>query len=102
MKKYLSQIFTTYIILLSLIPCSGICSIDISSVDDKVCIEVSHENEHDNNCTPMCVCSCCNNILPSTDQFVFKHFKVYSKINQTDHFQFPNQHIESTSPPPKS
>ena len=58
MKKSLHIIFIFYLITLALVPC-----VDSASFSDLNCEKVQQAengNQHDEICTPFCVCSCCS------------------------------------------
>ena len=102
MKNYFLKIFSVYILILALIPCSDVCSSDVCLLDKEIHIEASVEVDHDDACTPLCVCLCCNSVITVSDKFVFEYFSVNTKLAHSEYLHFTYNLLETTSPPPKA
>ncbi len=70
--RFISYILATYMLVLALLPCTdgmaisySDCSSALSSIDYS---EHHSEHDHEDLCTPFCVCSCCGSfsIIPGT------------------------------------
>lgn len=102
MKNYFSKIFAVYILILALIPCTDFISHGLCEDTDNIHIENSTESEHEDLCTPMCTCNCCNSIVTLTEQFSLKNYIPHSEILLTEVSQYDDSFSMNTSPPPKS
>ena len=60
--KFFTIIFSIYILVLSLAPCSDSVECDEGNKTEQSHNNHKHENE---NCTPFCICACCGQPVAS-------------------------------------
>lgn len=83
--KFLVAIFNIYLLALSVMPCTDVhttCSSESAIL--TIAENHDHASDHNDTCSPFCVCSCCNTIgtlhfteyyLKSAKQYVALHAK---------------------------
>lgn len=86
-----AMLLAMYVLVLAMVPCAdeGICTsaTDLAITEGHNHDSDTHESEqHQDSCTPLCVCSCCGIItnFHHSDEFVFKTSETYRpfKIQQ--------------------
>jgi len=103
--KFFAYIFSIYILALSVMPCSD------ASNDCRSKTEVaeradahSHKSDHNDTCSPFCICSCCNTPVNITfDSFSIKVNKPVATSLKIPvfNFFFASNYYGSIWKPPK-
>lgn len=81
--KALSSLLSIYILVLTLMPCDDVTSNSTSSYEElteissyeKIQFNATHE--HEDHCSPLCLCNCCQNIVFLPQQFHFSDPEVH-------------------------
>ncbi|HMQ69089.1 MAG TPA: hypothetical protein PKA90_08780 [Ignavibacteria bacterium] len=102
MKNLFKKIFSVYIFVLVFIPCSDVCYEGICGNTDRIHIEQFAKDHHDDACTPMCTCICCNTIFTVSENFTFENLTNNTTFTIPHISKFSNSFLENASPPPKS
>ncbi|MEO6694672.1 MAG: DUF6660 family protein [Ignavibacteria bacterium] len=102
MLKLITKILSLYFLFLAITPCLDNCSIDLCSVDGNVHIEESHNEQHNDYCSPLCICDCCNTVVTSADNFTFNSYLIPANLSQPENLDLVFHPPSLTSPPPRS
>ncbi|MCU0238760.1 MAG: hypothetical protein MUC29_04900 [Pyrinomonadaceae bacterium] len=102
-------IFTVYLLLLSWQPCEDLVGNGFQSNQPEINLTDSHESHeqtHSDDCSPLCICSCCQITFVSAD-FNFDKFQNKSikfSTNKIINYQNPYQQnfAQTIWQPPKS
>jgi len=58
----LKILFVSYLLFLAILPCVDNCTTEFCQTEGIVHIENAH-SDHDDICSPLCNCLCCNTIV---------------------------------------
>jgi hypothetical protein len=89
LMKALALIMAIYMLGLSIIPCSD-ANAKTSTQQNKPAQQHEHE-DHEDGCSPFCICSCCNNIV------YISTTSLTTIIATQQYFKKPNTKIENTA-----
>ncbi|MEO8446909.1 MAG: hypothetical protein ABI528_05405 [bacterium] len=70
--------------------------------DKEVHIENYAKEHHEDTCTPLCACICCNTVITVSDEFVFRFITDYKNLDISESIHPNYIFSDNTSPPPKS
>ncbi len=105
MLKFLQKYFTTgllaYLLFLAVLPCVDDCTVEYCQAEGIVHMEKQHSDDHNDLCSPLCNCLCCNTLVSLSVQLNLNIIKPSKYIEFTIHSNILPLSYKPTSPPPK-
>ncbi|MBL8016706.1 MAG: hypothetical protein JNK43_05495 [Ignavibacteria bacterium] len=100
--KYFASSFLVYLLFLAVLPCLDDCSVEFCQTEGVVHMENRHTDDHEDMCSPLCNCLCCNTLvsISAHQNLTLENRSV--QIGLSGHANIISLSYKPTSPPPKA
>lgn len=87
---------------LALMPCGDECSVNLCMAEGKNHIESRHNEDHTDNCSPLCTCICCNEIVSLAKSITLISYNNTVPFADTYSAEIPPINLKPGLRPPRS
>lgn len=90
--KFLSAIISILIFSISIMPCADVSCVEVENHEavDQNLSHTSDEQDHQDHCSPLCVCSCCSTVTVKFEMELIEEIPQFEFVNmENDEFKTP-------------